>query len=138
MPYTIRDDEGLLIGLLEWPNQEGQEFLPDDSAEVQAFLNPPEEGPDWPQFRQQALLSPAFLRIITASPVTQALNPALQQFLWQVGGNPAIVGELAAVWDAIATEANPTTAEIDELNGIATQANIPLRLDEQGKLVPLS
>ncbi|QIG77997.1 hypothetical protein EVB74_049 [Rhizobium phage RHph_Y3_56_1] len=42
MPYVIRNADGEIAGLFEQP-QDGraEEFLPDDAAEVVAFVNPP-------------------------------------------------------------------------------------------------
>lgn len=46
MPYVLRDEQGALSGLTQWPIQESQEYLPDDHPEVTAF-NLPQQSPNW-------------------------------------------------------------------------------------------
>lgn len=41
MPHVVRNESGAVLGLLRWPQQNGQEFLPDDRPNDEAFRSPP-------------------------------------------------------------------------------------------------
>jgi hypothetical protein len=88
--------------------------------------------PDWEQFRAMVLSHSAYFRIIGSNPQNQILNAPLTWSLGEVGRNPSILPDVANIWGAIAYNAAPTTAEIQQLNAIATSCNMPFRLDESG------
>lgn len=130
---------GKVVGIATYPPTDQAEQwieVAEDSAEVQAYLNPPPEiKPNWEQFRGQVMIHSAYLRIATATPITIALNPALVWLLGEVGRNPTILPEFAGAWSAIAAEAQPTESEIAALNAIGAACNMPFSLDSNGFMV---
>lgn len=83
---------------------------------------------NYASFRTQVSVHPAYLRIVTGTPTTQALNVNLVSLLWRYGEDPSLGIELCAIWNAIANINRPMAAEIIALNAIAVATNVPFRL----------
>ena len=88
-----------------------------------------ETQPNWPAFREAIQHSDALLRIANCNPARFVLVNAV---MWKVAESPELIPELVSNWNALAIQAQPTSAEIAELNGISADNNIPFQLDEQG------
>lgn len=122
---------------------EGQyeiDFSPDATPEQQAAaqqaLTDFEDKPVlWAQFRAQVLMSGAYLRIVTSSPITQTLNATLVWLLGRLGENPELLPDFANVWSAIAMYASPTESEITALNKVGIACRMPFVLNEQGLII---
>lgn len=99
-----------------------------DGDELPASM-PLEPEPDWQSFRQQIAIHPAYLRIVSCDGITQAINTTL---VWVLGSGQ--YEEVPRLWNAIAAQALPTSAEIAALNAIAEQSGVPFRLNEVGMM----
>ncbi|HHP7245232.1 MAG TPA: hypothetical protein ACFE0H_11160 [Elainellaceae cyanobacterium] len=95
----------------------------------------PINAPNWQQFRAQMLMHSAYLRIVGRDSTTQTLNAALVWMLGEIGNNPAILGDVANTWNAIASIAEPTADEIRSLNQIGEVCQVPFRLNLNGFMV---
>lgn len=131
----------------EMPWEEGDRYLTNQETyrvTWQADNSPPAEPEEpvtqakWDQFRSQILVHPAYFRIAGHNSQTQVLNSSLVWLMGEIGQNPTILSSVISVWNGIASAAQPTKAEIEALNQVAINAEMPFRLNESGFMVPVS
>lgn len=112
-----------------WPTEN-----PPTIAEIEAVVLPtPPPQPDWASFRFALLTSTHYVRITSAAP--SAYVSLLTNVAFLVDAQPEKLIELAGVWNAIATIAQPTETEIAALNAIGTATHTPFALNETGLMV---
>ena len=113
------------------------EKWPDDNpptiAEIEAVVLPePEPVPDWRSFRSSLLMSAAYGRITGHNNQTLAILPVLVNVAFLLDSDATRAIEFAGLWNAIATIAEPTSQEIDSMNAIALDHNVPFQLNDEG------
>lgn len=90
--------------------------------------------PDWVRFRAQIVTQAAYFRLVAGHPQNGVMNTLLVQLLFNVGGDPGVLPEVAQIWNTMQSNVPLTTIEIVQLNAIATVCDIPLKLDNQGRM----
>lgn len=96
----------------------------------------PAPEPNWAQFRLGMLANPGFLRVVAYG--MSIFQASLATEINQNPPNEPNVGAIALIWNQIMAGlpqgAEPTEAEIEGWNAIATSANIPLTFNSDGSL----
>jgi hypothetical protein len=109
-----------------WVNNEWIEMLPNTVSSVPTNL------PDYLSFRMAMLRDSGYDRVTLASNVLRVtrLETAVAQ-------NPPELPVVAAMWEAIIQELTekPKAAEIESWNTIASDNNVPLKFDKDGKMI---
>lgn len=100
------------------------------AAEYQAAQT---ESPDWVQFRAQIVTQAVYFRLVAGHPQNSVLNTLLVQLLFGGGELP----EVAGYWNAMVSNVPLTAIEISQLNAVAVACDVPLRLDVQGRMMPI-
>jgi hypothetical protein len=123
--FTLAND-GDQYRILTWPTDNPPTIAEIESVELPEVT----PAPDWAAFRLALVQSSAYLRITSAAP--NALVALLTNIAFLIDSQPEKAVELAAIWNAIATLANPTSEEIAALNTIGTVTNVPFALNASG------
>jgi hypothetical protein len=98
----------------------------------------PTPQPDWSQFRSRLSIHAAILRIVQADPRNLFLSQQLIAALWQLGGNPSVLTDVAQLWSMMIAIAPLSVEEVAQLSVIPVECHMPFQLDELGRIVPLS
>ena len=100
---------------------------------IDELENPPNPFPDadWSGFRVAALSDPAVQRVAVGNPV---LWPLLLMFLNELSSNPARAADIAGLWNMMESVVPVTAEEIDRVNAIAVDKQVPFRLDSNGQI----
>jgi hypothetical protein len=93
-------------------------------------LNPPASSVDWAGFRAAIAVHPAYLRIVSSTPIATNINTTL---VWVMGAGAFT--EVPSLWNVIAQQAVPTVEEIAALNTLAAAHDVPFTLNEDGMIV---
>lgn len=142
--HAVRPIDGQAQMIVEGDGSNVWLTLPDDlpvetRQQIEAIVtnHTPKSAtqPNWVQFRSSVGDHEAYLRI--ASDLrNSAPNVQLTNLLWRVGEDSGLFVEVAQKWAQMVGNVPLTPIEISQLNSIAGACDVPLRLDEQGRMIP--